>query len=58
MRHLLGVAVVVFLGFLAWQVGDRLSTDAVSMAVGLGLRRDGRCAVGAADHDDTPPPAG
>lgn len=35
MRHLLGIAVVVVLGCLAWQVGNRLSTDAVGMAVGL-----------------------
>jgi hypothetical protein len=35
MRHLLGIAVVVVLGFLAWQVGSRLSTDSVGMAIGL-----------------------
>jgi hypothetical protein len=35
MRRLVGLAALVFVGFLAWQVGNRLSTDAVGMAVGL-----------------------
>lgn len=35
MRYLLGLAVVVVLGFLAWQVGATLSTDAVGMGIGL-----------------------
>lgn len=35
MKTLLGLAALVFVGFLTWQIGSRLSTDAVGMGVGL-----------------------
>lgn len=35
MRRLIGLAALLFAGMLAWQVGNRLSTDAVGMGVGL-----------------------
>ena len=37
MRRLIGLAALVFVGVLAWRVGDMLSTDAIGMAVGMTL---------------------
>lgn len=35
MRYLFGVTAIVVAGVLTWQIGARLSTDAVGMGVGL-----------------------
>lgn len=35
MRRLLGVAALLFLMVMTWRIGNMLSSDAVSMAVGL-----------------------
>jgi hypothetical protein len=35
MRTIFGLASIAFVAFLAWNIGGRLSTDAVGMAVGL-----------------------
>ena len=35
MRRLVGLAALMFVGVLVWQVGNRLSNDAVGMFVGL-----------------------
>ena len=35
MKHFLGLATLLFVGVLAWRIGEKLSTDAVSMAIGV-----------------------
>jgi len=35
MKHVIGLAIVVFAGIIAWRIGENLSSDAVSMAVGV-----------------------
>lgn len=35
MKHVMGLAVVIFIGILAWRIGGTLSSDALSMAVGV-----------------------
>lgn len=35
MKKLLGLILLVFIGVIAWRIGDSLSSDAVSMAVGV-----------------------
>lgn len=35
MRRIIGITAMAFAGFLAWHIGNRLSTDAVGMGVGL-----------------------
>ena len=35
MRTIIGIAALIFVGMLTWQIGARLSTDAVGMGVGL-----------------------
>ncbi len=35
MKHLLGFAALIFVGFAGWQLGGRLSSDAIGMALGV-----------------------
>lgn len=37
MGKLFGVGIVIFLGVVAWNVGEKLSADAISLAVGVML---------------------
>ena len=35
MKHGMGLAIVVFVGIIAWRIGGSMNSDALSMAVGV-----------------------